>query len=356
MVKKKPKSAAGVDRRQRATGKARQKTAAKTPLNSRRNPQLLARLVVNDEVTLPEPPLSRHDGPVLRARVVTRRYASSSTSSESDPPSPRPTLANYDSNREYSPSESGDQEDDGTTDDGSTPPKKIFLPSRRPGKEDLTAISPDGHACIITLEHNGNGTVENCHLFDRCCGADPNIVGGMETIMGMESGTLDVDCPTNRAFLNSQMHTAMDKGKIVLLPTEEDLERMLASLQRKKLPPIEGQQRSPPRGPKGFTHHKDVFPNPIRKVDIAPLSTWAEGLKIYRERYVGCPKPAIVYGPQPFKRPLPTIDVHCNLYYVVWKAYKTPKNPTIKAHARHSEQLRLVRQIGQIMWAHTRQK
>ena len=93
--------------------------------------------------------------------------------------------------------------------------------------------------------------------------------------MGMESGTLDVDCPTNRAFceyllnspvfsvtdprqVNSQMHTAMDKGKIVLLPTEEDLERMLASLQRKKLPPIEGQQRSPPRGPKGFTHHKDV--------------------------------------------------------------------------------------------------
>ncbi|KAI5886945.1 uncharacterized protein SCHCODRAFT_02590364 [Schizophyllum commune H4-8] len=353
MVTKKPKSVAGADRRQHGTGKGRQKTAATSPLNTRRSPRLLARLVVNDKVTLLKPPLSRHDAPVLRARVVPRNYASSSTSS--DPPSPRPTLANYDSNREYSPSESGDQEDNCTADDGSTPRKKIFLPSRRPGNDELAAISPKGHACIVTLEHNGNGTVENCHLLDRACGADPDIVEGMEIIMVMERGTLDVDCPTNRVFLESKMHTAFDNGRWVLLPTVRDLRRMLSALRRQKLAPIEGQKQSPPRNSMGFTHHKDVFPNAIRKVDIAPLSCWADGLKIYRERYVGCPEPAIMYGPQPFEKPLPTIDVHCNLYYVVWKAYKTLQDRNIHAHARYSVQERLVRQIGQIMWAYTRQ-
>ncbi|KAL1703163.1 hypothetical protein EV121DRAFT_292592 [Schizophyllum commune] len=356
MVTKKPNSIAGTDRRQRATGKGRQKTAATSPPNPRRSLRLLARLLANEEVTSPEPALFCHDAPVLRSRGAPPKYASSSTSSVPDPPSPRPTLANYDSNREYSPSESGDQEDVCMADDESTPLKKTFLPSRRPGNEDLIAMSPDGHACIVTLEHNGNGTVEDCHLLDRACGANPDIIGGMETIMVMKPGTLDVDCPTNRAFLNSKMHTALDKGRWVLFPTVRDLKRMLSALRRRKLAPIEGQQQSPQRNAMGFTHHKDVFPNAIRKVDIAPLSSWADSLKIYRERYVGCPEPAIMFGPPPFKRPLPTIDVHCNLYYVVWKAYKTLKNPTIKAHARHSEQPRLVRQIGQIMWAHTRQK
>ena len=50
----------------------------------------------------------------------------------------------------------------------------------------------------------------------------------------------------------------MDKGKWAYIPKAVDLERLLAALNKEQLGPIEGQQAPPPRGPNGFTHHKDV--------------------------------------------------------------------------------------------------
>lgn len=58
------------------------------------------------------------------------------------------------------------------------------------------------------------------------------------------------------------MHTAMDRGKWVLMPTEEDLERMLLALQGEQLSPIEGQQEPPRRNSNGFTRHTDVRDDP----------------------------------------------------------------------------------------------
>ncbi|KAL1713078.1 hypothetical protein EV715DRAFT_212414 [Schizophyllum commune] len=355
-------SADGAGRRQRAAGKSRQKTVTLAPLQLRRSPRLQARLASNLAVATPTrtptpkpkakpkpkpPPCSHRKPRPFRVCAAPRKYASSSASS--DPPSPRPTLANYDYNRDYYPSQSIRSDDSSTVGEESTPPK-IFQPARRPDHEDLILISPRGRVCVVTLEHNGNGTVEDCHLLDRACGADPVIVGGMEILMGIERGTLDVDCPRNRVFLESKMHTAMDRGKWVLMPTEEDLERMLLALQGEQLSPIEGQQEPPRRNSNGFTRHTDVFPNIIRKFYIVPLSTWAEGLKIYREREVNSREPPIMYGPPPFEL-IPPEDLPCDPYFVVWKAYKALIAPGVHAPAHHWPQEDLIRKIGKIMWA-----
>ncbi|KAL1664412.1 hypothetical protein GGF50DRAFT_54878 [Schizophyllum commune] len=355
MGKRKPNATLSVDgagRRQRAAGKSRQKTVTPAPLQLRRSARIQARLASNAVVTAPiptpTPRRSRRKPRPFRVCAGPRKYASSSASS--DPPSPRPTLANYDNNRDYSPSPSIRSDDSSTVGEESTPPKKIFQPARRPDHMDLVLISPRGRVCVVTLEHNGNGTVEDCHLLDRACGADPDIVGGMETFMAIKRGTLDVDCPRNRVFLESKMHTAMDKGKWVLMPTVEDLFRMLLAVRGEQLPPIEGQQEPPRRNSNGFTRHTDVFPNIIRKFYIVPLSTWAKGLKIYREREVNSSEPPIMYGPPPFEE-IPPEDLHCDPYFVVWKAFKALNAPNVCAPAHHRRQEGLIRKIGKIMWA-----
>ena len=95
--------------------------------------------------------------------------------------------------------------------------------------------------------------------------------------MVYKPNTLNVDSPSNRVFrtsfpsstdilraylcsVTSNYHIMMDKGKWVYIPKAEDLERLLDALNKEQLGPIEGQQAPPPRGPNGFTHHKDVRP------------------------------------------------------------------------------------------------
>ncbi|KAL1715843.1 hypothetical protein EV715DRAFT_206626 [Schizophyllum commune] len=351
---------------QRATDK--RTTAASTPYTLRRSPRIQAKerkvssgssstpqLAPDDVVTLPTSAQTPEPSPqattVYHVRFNEsgdRRQASPDDASSdicSSAPSPLPTLANCDP--DYIPPKSYDEDDSSTTSRESTPliGNIAFLRSR-PGHQDLTDKSPLGRICVVTLGDNNEGIVQDCHQVDRAQMANPKLVAGFETIMVLDPGTFDIDCPENRVFLDANTHIALDNGHIVLFPVYQDLRRLLDALQKKVLDPIEGQQESPQRGPKGFTHHKDVFPNDIRQFHIAALSTCRS--TIHRKNSVdSIEQTAYCF---PYDKPFPIIDLHCSPYFVVWKAYKTLQKRNISAPAHLRAEERLIREIGDLMW------
>ncbi|KAI5889343.1 uncharacterized protein SCHCODRAFT_02585602 [Schizophyllum commune H4-8] len=351
---------------QRATGK--KTTDASAPYTLRRSSRIQEKgrkvsggspstpqLAPNDVVTLPASSQTSEPPPQATTRYHVRfdepgdlrQTAPDDALSDvcSSAPSPLPTLANYDP--DYIPPKSFDEDDGSTTSRESTPlAGNIACLASRPGHQDLIDKSPLGQICVVTLGDNNEGIVQDCHQVDRAQMARPKVAKGFETIMVLEPGTFDIDCPENRVFLDANTHITMDNGHIVLLPVVQDLRRLLDALQKKVLNPIEGQEESPQRGPNGFTHHKDVFPNDIRPFHIAVLSTCRS--PIHRKLSVDSIEDKTYYAP--YDEPFPIIDLHCSPYFVVWKAYKTLQKEHVHAPAHLSQEEELVRQIGDLMW------
>ncbi|KAL1713081.1 hypothetical protein EV715DRAFT_212397 [Schizophyllum commune] len=370
-------SPTGVVRGQRATSKRRQTTTDPPAPNLRRSlriqalskkkathggriPQEITPDVAGPSASVtaqesPRPVNQRRSMRLEEARASGKKtapkYALSSTSSYA--PSPRPTFANSDA--DFVPLNSDDLDDGSTTSTPSrecTPPCNIDNSMSRPGHQRLIDRSPLGHVCTASLRHNANGEVQDCHLLDRCCAGNRKIIKGFETIMVYKPNTLNVDSPSNRVFLASNYHIMMDKGKWAYIPKAEDLERLLDALNKEQLGPIEGQQAPPPRGPNGFTHHKDVFPEEIRDFHIGPFSTWDDpALEFSRKREVFSTEPLLEFRP-PWNTPLPIVQLPCSPYFAAWKAIKTLQNPEVHLPAHLAREEALLRKIGRLMWGY----
>lgn len=195
-------SADGVGRGTRATGQGRRRaTVATAPL--RRSPRLQARLASTSlrrsprlQASLPStnsasppssgasarsqrsrrPPNARY---YVRLEVRISRQSTpdgASSSGSSSAPSPRPTFANMDG--DYRPP-SGIQDDGSTTytlSRESSPTGNIDNLTSRPGHQRLIEKSPLGRICVITWLDNSTGAVQDCHILDRCCAGDSDIV------------------------------------------------------------------------------------------------------------------------------------------------------------------------------------
>ncbi|KAL1754398.1 hypothetical protein FB107DRAFT_291719 [Schizophyllum commune] len=337
-------SPTGVVRGQRATSKRRQTTTDPPAPNLRRSLRIQAS--------------------AKKKATQSGRIPQEITSDVADAPSPRPTFANSDA--DFVPSNLDDLDDGPTTSTPSresTPLCNIDNSMSRPGHQRLIDRSPLGYVCTASLCHNANGEVQDSHILDRCCAGNQKLIKGFETIMVYKPSTFNVDSPSNRVFLASNYHIMMDKGKWVYIPKAVDLERLLAALNKEQLGPIEGQQAPPPRGPNGFTHHKDVFPNDVWEYHIGPFSTWDDpALEFSRKREVYSTERPLEFRP-PWNTPLPIVELPCSPYFVAWKAYKTLQDETLgrwyhyptgahlPAHLAAEEVL--LRKIGKLMWAYS---
>ncbi|KAI5886963.1 uncharacterized protein SCHCODRAFT_01175367 [Schizophyllum commune H4-8] len=346
-------SPTGVVRGQRATNKRRQTTTVPPTPNLRRSlrSQASAKKTsarggpipqeIPPDVPAPSARKWQKTGPQIRVLYYLLRRAVTTP------------YVRENSDADFVPSNLDDLDDGSTTSTPSresTPLCNIDNSMSRPGHQRLIDRSPLGYVCTASLRHNANGEVQDSHILDRCCAGNRKLIKGFETVMVYEPGTFNVDSPSNRVFLASNYHIMMDKGKWAYIPKAADLERLLAALKKEQLGPIEGQQAPPPRGPNGFTHHKDVFPNDIRGYHIGPFSTWDDpALEFSRKREVYSTEPSLEFRP-PWNTPLPIVELPCSPYFVAWKAYKTLQNEDVHLPAHLATEEALLRKIGQLMW------
>ncbi|KAI4518560.1 hypothetical protein K525DRAFT_208255, partial [Schizophyllum commune Loenen D] len=289
-----------------------------------------------------------------RPRRTCAQYGEKASSgSSSNDSSPTSALSEEDAD---SDSELDDEESDSAASSAvsrarhSTPPKNITKSTRRPTRRRLVERSPLGSTDVITWLNDNNGILQDCHLVNRAYAwRFPRVVSGLELLMAILSGTLNLDGTGNRVLLEPSTHSLMDRGMVIFFPERKILRRLYKALQRQALPPAAGQVGPIRRNAAGFPYHKDVFPEETWLYHIVPTSSYTGQQSVRRHAAADGSAPSVEFSP-PWDEPFHMAEMQCSPYLVVWTAYKWLRKPGVYAPAHLAYEEKWVHKIGKIMW------
>ncbi|KAL1751085.1 hypothetical protein FB107DRAFT_294151 [Schizophyllum commune] len=223
-------------------------------------------------------------------------------------------------------------------------PKQRAIPYTRPNVNALRLVAPMGDQCPFTGRERGDRTVQVCHGVDKAT-KSPEL-RTIEKFWGLGPNEFFVNSRLNCAFLGFEIHVAWDAnpGKILVIPTMSDLQKMHIALTRKIVRDWPFKDREPHKNADGFIHYEEVFP--FNKTGyyhrIVPLLHWGtSGIPCMIEYPDGSSRQDTIQPP---------FRLHVNPYNMVWKANKVLKgqdDSVVPAYAL--AEVTLIRRIGAIM-------